>query len=99
METTTTTRAPKYLGTGIHVHQQFDKEDLVKGDTFFDSDYGDMMWNGKRWINHQTLIEDSCLQFNKSFDDEVRKLLLSDWLLYNKANNPAVGRIYSFYKG
>lgn len=37
------------MGTGIYVHQQFSPKQLVKGDTFFDADYGDMKWNGKEW--------------------------------------------------
>lgn len=42
-------RKPKYIGTGIFVHSQFQKKQLVKGDTFFDADYGEMIWNGKKW--------------------------------------------------
>lgn len=41
-------RKPKYLGTGIHVHSQpFDY--LVEGDTFNDADFGDMIYDGKKW--------------------------------------------------
>ncbi len=42
-------RQPKYLGTGIYVFYQFTPEALVKGDTFFDADYGMMRWNGHKW--------------------------------------------------
>ena len=43
-------RKPKYLGTGIYVHQQtFDN--LVKGDTFCDADFGNVIWNGVEWQN------------------------------------------------
>ncbi len=42
-------RSPKYLGTGIYVFYQFTPEALVKGDTFFDADYGMMRWTGKKW--------------------------------------------------
>ncbi len=38
------------MGTGIYVHMQFRPEQLVKGDTFFDADYGDMIWNGAEWV-------------------------------------------------
>lgn len=39
------------MGTGIYVHQQFRPQDLVKGDTFMDADYGDMVWDGRKWIS------------------------------------------------
>ncbi len=42
-------RAPKFMGTGIYVHQQFRPKQLVKGDTFFDADYGLVRWTGKKW--------------------------------------------------
>ena len=47
------TRKPKHVGSGIYVHMQFsnDKDNLVPGDTFNDADYGNMMWDGKKWIN------------------------------------------------
>lgn len=47
-------REPKQVGSGIHVHQQFTGKEhtLVKGDTFFDADFGDMIWNGKAWISN-----------------------------------------------
>ena len=38
------------MGTGIYVHQQFQPRELVKGDTFNDADFGDMVWNGRKWI-------------------------------------------------
>lgn len=41
-------RKPKYVGTGIYVHSQPFKK-LVKGDTFFDADWGLMKWSGKKW--------------------------------------------------
>jgi hypothetical protein len=45
-------RKPKFVGTGIHGHQLFNPKDLVKGDTFFDADFGDMIWNGKVWVEN-----------------------------------------------
>lgn len=42
-------------GTGIHVHQQ-PFTDLKIGDTFFDADYGDMIWNGKEWQSNTVTI-------------------------------------------
>lgn len=47
-------RKPKYMGSGIHVHQQFQPKDLVKGDTFCDADFGGMIWNGKKWISDES---------------------------------------------
>lgn len=41
-------RKPKFLGTGIHVHNQT-FNDIIKGDTFWDADFGMMIWNGKSW--------------------------------------------------
>jgi len=43
-----------YRGTGINVFQQpFDN--LQIGDTFFDADYGEVIWNGSKWqINDLT---------------------------------------------
>jgi len=41
-------RKPKYQGTGLNVNDQIFK-DLVKGDTFFDSDLGFVRWTGKKW--------------------------------------------------
>jgi len=49
-------RKAKYLGTGIHIHDQFNKSELVKGDTFFDADYGMMIWTGKQWANKSEKI-------------------------------------------
>ena len=43
-------RRPQHMGTGIHVDHQFSPKELVFGDTFFDADFGDMIWNGKKWI-------------------------------------------------
>lgn len=43
-------RLPKHMGTGIYVHQQFSASQLVKGDTFNDADFGDMVWDGRKWI-------------------------------------------------
>lgn len=53
-------RKPQHMGTGIHVHQQFQPNQLIKGDTFFDADYGDMVWTGKSWkqqISHHKSTE------------------------------------------
>ena len=44
------TREPRYMGTGIYVHEQFMPSQLVKGDTFFDADHGPMIWNGNKWV-------------------------------------------------
>jgi hypothetical protein len=41
-----------HRGTGINVHQQT-FGDLQIGDTFFDADYGDMIWNGLHWQSNQ----------------------------------------------
>jgi hypothetical protein len=41
-------RNPKFLGCGIYVHSQT-FNDIVKGDTFWDADFGMMIWNGKSW--------------------------------------------------
>jgi hypothetical protein len=49
----TTQRPPKNMGTGIRVHDQFEAKDLVKGDTFGDADFGEMVWNGKKWISKE----------------------------------------------
>lgn len=46
-------RYPKHMGTGIYVHQQFRPSELVKGDTFMDADYGDMVWDGRKWIHEE----------------------------------------------
>ena len=35
-------RKPKFLGTGIHVHNQT-FNDIIKGDTFWDADFGMMI--------------------------------------------------------
>lgn len=44
-------REPKYMGSGIHVHQQFQAKDLVIGDTFWDADFGPMIWAGDKWVS------------------------------------------------
>jgi hypothetical protein len=47
-----------HRGTGIYVHQQT-FTDLKIGDTFFDADYGDMIWNGTKWqSNHPAPLVD-----------------------------------------
>lgn len=62
-------RAPKHMGTGIYVHQQFEhrKDELVKGDTFFDADYGEMAWNGRKWISQEDYDKATWDQINKSW--------------------------------
>ena len=55
-----------HLGFGIHVHSQFTKEQLVKGDTFNDADYGTMQWDGRKWVN----VDDQLDSYNK----ELKKL-------------------------
>jgi hypothetical protein len=42
------------MGHGIYVHQQFSPNQLVKGDTFSDADYGPMIWNGTRWVHQKS---------------------------------------------
>ena len=46
-------REPKFVGTGIYVHEQFRfrEHELVPGDTFWDADYGEMVWTGKEWLS------------------------------------------------
>lgn len=44
-----------HRGTGIYVHQQT-FVDLKIGDTFFDADYGDMIWNGQRWQTNDSQL-------------------------------------------
>ena len=41
-------RQPEYKGIGINVYQQ-EFTNLLIGDTFFDADYGMVIWNGKTW--------------------------------------------------
>lgn len=53
-------RSPKYMGTGIHVHDQFSSSQLVKGDTFFDADWGSMKWNGKKWVSDKPEQQEVC---------------------------------------
>lgn len=43
-------RQPQHMGTGIYVHQQFRPGTLVKGDTFWDADYGPCVWTGQKWL-------------------------------------------------
>ena len=47
-------REPKYLGSGIYIHQQ-NFVDVVNGDTFFDADWGYMMYEDGKW--HQVTFE------------------------------------------
>ena len=55
-------RDPKDLGTGMYVHSQFQPEDLVEGDKYFDCDYGDVIWNGTNWCSMQlTLVGEELL--------------------------------------
>jgi hypothetical protein len=46
-------REPKCVGTGIHVHEQYRyrEHELVPGDTYWDADYGAMIWTGKEWLS------------------------------------------------
>lgn len=44
-------REPKSLGSGMYVYMRFRTHELVTGDTFFDSDYGMVTWNGITWVN------------------------------------------------
>ena len=50
-------REPRCVGSGIYVHEQFRFREhlLVPGDTFFDADYGDMVWTGKEWISERKI--------------------------------------------
>ena len=43
-------RKPKFMGSGIFMHQQFNARDLVKGDTCWDADWGELRWSGKEWV-------------------------------------------------
>lgn len=40
---------PKHHGSCMYIHQQV-FEDLNVGDTCFDGDYGQCMWDGKKWV-------------------------------------------------
>lgn len=42
-------REAKHLGTGIYVHSQFSPKCLIKGDTFYDADFGNVEWDGNEW--------------------------------------------------
>lgn len=46
-------REPKFMGSGIYVHEQYRyrEHELVPGDTFWDADYGEMVWTGKEWLS------------------------------------------------
>jgi|TARA_R110000744_G_C19206183_1_gene545534 hypothetical protein len=55
-------RKAKQLGSGMYVQMQFNEKDLVKGDKYFDCDYGDVTWNGKEWCSMQlTLVGEELL--------------------------------------
>jgi hypothetical protein len=43
------TRAPRDMGSGIYMMQQFNPKDLVKGDYCWDADWGELWWDGKEW--------------------------------------------------
>jgi len=47
-------RKPKDMGTGMYVYMRFNDHELVRGDTFWDCDYGSMEWNGNKWKQKQT---------------------------------------------
>lgn len=60
-------RAAKSLGSGMYVQMQFDPKDLVKGDTYFDGDYGDVTWSGTHWCAIQlTMVKDELLPMLRS---------------------------------
>lgn len=61
-------REPHYKGTGIYVHDQFRPEQLVKGDTFFDADYAEMVWNGKKWVSQ---ISTSSINVEKKLNGSI----------------------------
>lgn len=46
-------REPKFVGTGMYVHEQFRfrEHELVPGDIYFDADFGEMVWTGKEWLS------------------------------------------------
>jgi len=47
-------REPKWIGSGIHVHE-IKKDDLgglVKGDLYGDADWGVMKWDGDKWVSN-----------------------------------------------
>ena len=43
-------REPKFRGYGIFMPMQ-PIDNLVKGDTCWDADLGELTWNGNEWIN------------------------------------------------
>lgn len=95
------TRKPRHLGTGIHVHQQFNKNKLVKGDTFFDADFGEVKWNGEKWIEDTDFVRPVVgikLVSKKLFRDYD----ISGIKNINRAKVPyriKVGEIFNIYRG
>jgi hypothetical protein len=57
-------RKPEHKGSGIYVHQQIFNS-LVKGDTFFDADFGNVIWNGVEWQNANNQQVNSNFKVNK----------------------------------
>ena len=50
-------RKPRFIGTGIHIHQQkFDN--VIPGDTFWDADFGMMIYTGVEWVEHTLSVGD-----------------------------------------
>jgi hypothetical protein len=45
----TVTREPKYMGSGIFMYT-YKLPTLVKGDTCWDADCGNLIWDGKEWV-------------------------------------------------
>lgn len=70
-----------HRGTGIFVHQQ-PFENLQIGDTFFDADFGSVIWNGTTWQSNVDV-------------DVVRDLQIGDLVHYINGNTVENGRIKS----
>jgi hypothetical protein len=50
---TDNTRSPKFMGSGIYMIHQFQPCNLVIGDTCFDVDFGELIWDGIDWITNK----------------------------------------------
>lgn len=49
-------RKPKFVGSGIYMMMQTFGHPLVKGDTCWDADLGDLIWDGKQWKSKDEII-------------------------------------------
>lgn len=98
-------RLPKNMGTGIYVHQQFSESTLVKGDTFGDADFGDMIWDGRKWIPEEeeismtlTEIVDTLRVF-KLVNTDKDSFLYKDKALDNRFKHESARVGSKFYDG